>query len=138
MAADSPVSRPAQVGLDCACSTKKGAEMSTLSIGTETPIHIQTVDMRLRSSYRDTLVEKASTLFRRHGQLLGIKLNLRRNETGKAVAEYSATARLVLPGYDKIVVKRGQQLSSVISETLEVAGRQLRRRARALRAKKRG
>lgn len=111
--------------------------MSTLTFGTETPIQIETVDMRLHSAYRSTLVEKAETLFRRHGQLLGLKLNLRRNETGKAVAEYSATARLVLPGYDKIVVKRGQQLSTVISQTLEVAGRQLRRRARALRAKKR-
>ncbi len=93
--------------------------------------------MRLHSGYRDTLLEKASSLFRRHSQLLGIKLKLRRNETGKALAEYSATVRLVLPGYDKIVVKRGQQLSTVISETLEVAGRQLRRRARALRARKR-
>lgn len=111
--------------------------MSTLTIGSGTPIQIETVDMRLHSGYRSALVEKAQALFRRHGQLLGLKLNLRRNETGKAIAEYSATARLVLPGYDKIVVKRGDQLAAVISETLEVAGRQLRRRARALRAKKR-
>ncbi len=111
--------------------------MSTLTIDSGTPIQIETVDMRLRSGYRSVLVEKAQALFRRHSQLLGLKLNLRRNETGKAIAEYSATARLVLPGYDKIVVKRGDRLSAVISETLEVAGRQLRRRARALRAKKR-
>lgn len=106
-------------------------------VGAGAPIHIETVDMKLNSGYRETLVEKAGSLFRRHGQLLGIKLNLRRKETGKALTEYSATVRLVLPGYDKIVVKRGQQLSAVISETLEVSARQLRRRARALRAKKR-
>lgn len=111
--------------------------MSMITVGAGAPIHIETVAMKLHSGYRKTLVEKANSLFRRHGQLLAIKLNLRRNETGKAVAEYSATARLVLPGYDKIVVKRGQQLSSVIAETLDVAGRQLRRRARALRAKQR-
>lgn len=111
--------------------------MNTITIGPGTPIHIETVDMKLHSSYRKALVEKAAALFRRHGQLLGLRLNLRRKETGKAVAEYSATARLVLPGYDRIVVKRGQQLSSVLSETLEVASRQLRRRARALRAKNR-
>lgn len=113
--------------------------MSTLSVtsGSQAPIHIETVDMRLHAGYRNTLVEKAGALFRRHGQLLGLRLSIRRNETGKAVAEYATTARLVLPGYDKIVVKRGQRLSAVIAETLEVAGRQLRRRARALRAKKR-
>lgn len=113
--------------------------MSTLSVSSESraPIHIETVDMRLHASYRDTLVEKAGALFRRHGQLLGLRLSIRRKETGKAVAEYATTARLVLPGYDKIVVKRGQRLSAVIAETLEVSGRQLRRRARALRAKKR-
>lgn len=110
--------------------------MNSLTIGPGSPIHIETVDMKLHSSYQKALIDKAGGLFRRHGQLLGIKLNLRRKETGKAVAEYSATARLVLPGYDRIVVKRGQQLSAVLSETLEVAGRQLRRRARALRAKK--
>lgn len=106
-------------------------------MGPESLIQIETVDLRLHSGYRKTLLEKAGALFRRHDELLGLKLNLRRNETGKALAEYSATARLVLPGYDRIVVKRGDQLSLVLSETLEVAGRQLRKRARALRAKKR-
>lgn len=113
--------------------------MSTLTTGAgpKSPIHIETVDLRLRPSFESALVEKAEALFRRHSQLLGLKLILRRSETGKALVEYSATARLVLPGYDKIVVKRGEQLTAVISETLEVAGRQLRRRARTLRTKKR-
>lgn len=108
-----------------------------MDVGTKAPIQIETVDMRLHAGYRKTLVDKAAALFRRHSQLLGLRLSIRRNETGKATAEYATTARLVLPGYDKIVVKRGQSLSAVIAETLEVAGRQLRRRARALRAKKR-
>ena len=111
--------------------------MSTLTVEAKAPVHIETVAMKLHSGHREAVEDKASSLFRRHGQLLGLKLNLRRNETGKALAEYSATARLILPGYDKIVVKRGHQLPAVISETFEVAGRQLRKRARALRAKKR-
>lgn len=111
--------------------------MSTLSIGGATPIHIETVDLKLRPSYREDLLGKAHGLFRRHGQLLGLRLRIRKEDTGNALAVYSATAQLVLPGYDKIVVKKGSTLSSVLAQTIEVAGRQLRRRARALRASKR-
>lgn len=111
--------------------------MSTLTIGGGNPIYIETVDLKLRPNYRETLVGKASGLFRRHSQLLGLRLRIRKEDTGNALSEYSATAQLVLPGYDRIVVKKGEKLSSVLAETIEVAGRQLRRRARALRTRKR-
>ena len=97
-------------------------------------IKIDSVDFRLRPRFRDAALSKASALFRRHSELLGLLVKLRRKETGNAVSEFSATVRLVLPGYDRVVVKRGNQLAAVIAEALEVADRQLRRRARALRA----
>ena len=111
--------------------------MSTLTIDPGFPIHIETVNMKLGSGSRNTLVKRAVSLFRRHSQLLGLRLNLRCNKMGKAGDQYSATARLILPGYDKIVVKRGAHLATVISETLQVTDRQLRRRARAFRSKNR-
>lgn len=101
------------------------------------PIHVETVNLKLRDQFKEALLGKAGSLFRRHSHLLGVKLRVRREEKGKAPSRYSATVQLVLPGYDRIVVKKGEKLSSLLSETLEVAGRQLRRRARALRAKKR-
>lgn len=111
--------------------------MSTLTVGGSAPVHIESIDFKLRPGFRETLAAKARALFRRHSQLQGLRLRVRKNETGKSAAEYAATAQLVLPGYNKVVVKRGRQLSAVVAETLEVAGRQLRKRARALRAKNR-
>lgn len=111
--------------------------MQLQTIGGQCPIYVETVNLKLRNSFREDLMGKASSLFRRHSQLLGVKLRVRKEEAGKAPPRYSATVQLVLPGYDKIVVKKGAKLASLLSESLEVAGRQLRRRARALRAKKR-
>eukprot|EP01025_Chloroclados_australasicus_P004127 TRINITY_DN10994_c0_g1_i2.p1 TRINITY_DN10994_c0_g1~~TRINITY_DN10994_c0_g1_i2.p1 ORF type:complete len:241 (-),score=1.91 TRINITY_DN10994_c0_g1_i2:79-714(-) len=113
------------------------ARMHLQTIAGQHPFHVETVDLKLREGLKEALVSKACSLFRRHAQLLGVKLRVRREERHRSPSQYSATVQLVLPGYDRIVVKKGERLSSVLSETLEVAGRQLRRRARALRAKKR-
>lgn len=109
--------------------------MGSLTSGSRNFIEIETAGVRLDAGVRAALVERAESLCRGHDQLLGLKLNLRRSETSAALAEYSAMVRLVLPRYEKIVVKRGRQLSMVISQTLEGAGRQLQRRTRVLRTK---
>lgn len=105
--------------------------------GVADPVSIEAVDFRLSGAFRSELAAKAGSLFRRHADLLGVKLRLRREETGRAVSEYCATARLVLPGYDRIVVKRGDELGSLLSEVWEVSARHLRRRARLSRVVKR-
>ena len=111
--------------------------MNVLTIDGRQPIQVETVNLKLRDQFKELLLGKACSLFRRHSQLLGVKLRLRREENGTATPSYHATAQLVLPGYDRIVVKKGKRLATVLAETLEVAGRQLRRRSRALKAKKR-
>ncbi len=94
---------------------------------------VEAVDFRLSGAFRRELAAKAGSLFRRHADLLGVKLRLRREDTGRAVRGYRATVRLVLPGYDRIVVKRGEELGSLLSEVWEVSARHLRRRARLSR-----
>ncbi|MBK1879197.1 hypothetical protein [Pelagicoccus mobilis] len=111
--------------------------MHVQTIDGRLPIQVETVNLKLRNHFKEALLGKACRLFRRHSQLLGVKLRVRREETGTSPSRYLATVQLVLPGYDRIVVKKGERLPNLLSETLEVAGRQLRRRARALRAKKR-
>jgi len=100
-------------------------------------IHVEAVNLRLRDRIKEALLDKSCHLFRRHSHLIGLKLRVRREENGTSPSRYFATAQLILPGYDRIVVKKGKKLASVLAETLDVASRQLRRRSRILRAKKR-
>ena len=109
--------------------------MHTLTLNGQLPIHVESVNFRLRHDLRASLAKSAGSLFRRHGQLLGFKLKLKREDAGSSSPCYSATAHLALPGYDRIVVKKGERLTNVLTEIFKVAGRQLRLRAKALRAK---
>ncbi len=81
------------------------------------------------------LSKKAGSIFRRHPGLQEVRLDLKREPSRESVNDFTARARLVLPGYDRIIEKRSNDLFAAIAEVMEVADRQLRRRARLARAK---
>lgn len=99
---------------------------------------INTVGVKLTPSIWQAVQNKVSGIYRRYPRLLGLRVDLKRGSVGSDNDMYVARTRLVLPGYDRIVEKSGEDLYSAISDTMEVANRQLRRLARAKKVRKKG
>lgn len=90
---------------------------------------LQAVGLRLGNAIKETIGRKAASMTRRYPGLLGLALEVRRVASGARRSEFLVKARLVLPGYDRIVAKRAEELEAAVAHTFEVADRQLRRRA---------
>ncbi len=87
-------------------------------------------------SIYDFIWKKTKNIFRRYPRLEGLKIDLK-GETRGETTDYTARTRLVLPGYDRIIEKRDQDIFTAIAQVMEVADRQLRRRARLFKTKQR-
>ncbi|MCH6257567.1 HPF/RaiA family ribosome-associated protein [Puniceicoccaceae bacterium K14] len=98
-------------------------------------LSINSVGARVTASVRSYLDKKSQSVFRRYPNLLGMEIDLKYD---KNVPEgYLARSRLVLPGYDRIVEKKGSSMYTAIARLMEVSERQLRRRARLFKSKTR-
>ena len=93
-------------------------------------ISINTVGVTLTPSIWEAVKRRIERITRRYPRLLGVKVDLKRDTGAGENRLFLARARLVLPGYDRIVEKSGPELYGVISKTMEVANRQLRKRNR--------
>ena len=98
-------------------------------------LKIRVRDVSLPRSVFRMVLRKARGLFRRHPDLLGLQLDLQGDTLGSSRSSYVSRVRLVLPGYDPIVEKRSESLLTSIAQSLEVSGRQLRRRSRLEKSK---
>ncbi|MDQ8204292.1 HPF/RaiA family ribosome-associated protein [Pelagicoccus sp. SDUM812003] len=92
-------------------------------------LRVQAIGMKLGRSAQEAIRRKAEAMTRRYPGLLGLAVELRRVVLGPRRSEYLVKARLVLPGYDRIVAKRSEELGLALANAFEVADRQLRRRA---------
>jgi len=99
-------------------------------------ISINAVGVKLTPSIWGEVRRRVENIVRRYPKLLGMRVDLKRDPSGGTEEVYCARTRLVLPGYDRIVEKRGPELYSVIAKTMEVANRQLRKRNRLMRTKR--
>ncbi len=96
---------------------------------------IELVRVRPTSKILTFIKDKTQGIFRRYPRLEGLRVNVKRDSTGRTTNDYTARARLILPGHDRIVEKRGNDLFAAIAHTLEVADRQLRKRSRRYKMK---
>jgi|GEM_PF-1219877 len=101
-------------------------------------ISINTVGVKLTPSIWQAVQSKVDGIYRRYPKLLGLRVDLKRDPVGSEQDKYVARTRLILPGYDRIVEKSGEDLYGAISKTMEVANRQLRRLARSRKTSKKG
>jgi len=105
---------------------------------TENPkLLMKFVRLKPRSRVKSFIQRKADGIFRRYPRLEAIRINVKRESESSANPSYIAQTRLVLPGYDRIIEKRGAALFEAIAEAFEVADRQLRKRARLFKARQR-
>lgn len=95
------------------------------------------VRLKPRARVRSFIQRKADGVFRRYPRLERIRINVKREAESGANPSYVAQTRLVLPGYDRIIEKRGAALFEAIAEAFEVADRQLRKRARFFKTRQR-
>lgn len=95
-------------------------------------ISLNSVGIRATASIRSYISRKTQSVFRRYPNLLGMHIDIKYD---KNVPEsFTARSRLILPGYDRIVEKRGSSLYDAIARLMDVSDRQLRRRARLQKA----
>ncbi len=98
---------------------------------------IELVRVRPTSKILKFIAGKTKGIFRRYPNLKGLRVNVKREPTGQTTNDFTARARLVLPGHDRIIEKRSHDLFAAIAQSLDVADRQLRRRARLFKVRKR-
>ena len=98
---------------------------------------INAEDVRLQPSMMDAIRRNVRSVFRRYPKLLGVKLDLKLDHAKRSYRNHVARVRLILPGHDKVIEKKGLDLGRLIGTTFEVADRQLRKRAREWRARRR-
>ena len=94
-------------------------------------ITIEAHGVTVGEASKERIRRGAQAIFRRYPNLLGIRAGLKLESAKRTLRNYALRVRLELPGYDEIVEKKGADRNTLISEVLEVAERQLRRRARA-------
>ena len=93
--------------------------------------------VNLRPSMVEAIRRSSENIYRRYPRLLGMKIDLKIENAKQSYRNHVARVRLILPGHDKVVEKKGSDLGSLMGRTFEVANRQLRKRAREWRAKRR-
>ncbi|MGK0239487.1 MAG: hypothetical protein ACI92G_002964 [Candidatus Pelagisphaera sp.] len=98
---------------------------------------VEFVGLKSKSDMNEFIHQKAEGIFRRYPGLEGIRIFLKQESDGSGSRDFVAKARLILPGYDRIIEKRGAAAFEAISEMFEVADRQLRKRARLFKTKQR-
>lgn len=95
------------------------------------------VRMKSKGRVKTFIQRKAEGIFRRYPRLEGIRINVKQEAENSGNPSYIAQTRLVLPGYDRIIEKRGAALFEAVAEAFEVADRQLRKRARLFKTRQR-
>ncbi len=98
---------------------------------------VEFVRLKLGVRVKRYIQRKAERIFRKYPQLEGIRISVKREAESRGNAQFVAHARLVLPGYDRIIEKRRSALFEAISDALAVADRQLRKRGRLHKARQR-
>ena len=107
-----------------------------MNYGSDT-LMINAEGLSLRPSMLEVIRKQAGSVLRRHPRLLGMKIDLKLDSAKQSYRSHVARIRLVLPGYDKVVEKKGTELGALLGRAFEVANRQMRKRARERRTKRR-